>query len=662
MKKVTILFLVLVCMIAGCGTEEQTSNQQQEEEQMQPYAEGFYYTDTVNCSAITADANGLLYTATYGDFTQHINVYDLNGICIDQKILGASTGGASLLEAGEDALYLLVPELDCFYVLYEIDMATWQARKLYSFYEYSYIYNLVCIGDYVYVMGRLENLEQKEYELYSPDTFFNYNGEVIGRLSVTAEIPEWEVLPIEFPKDIFSTANHTLGVYGYTEDRGYVIMEYIPETGEVKEVVQKDGANYSLFEQCEEGYLFLQNERLIYGAMDGSTAEAEVWKENIRTTRIIYNGGFVFLKNYQEDIKRIYVKGELKNNTTIRFLSSAWVSESDMPYGCGYQMEQMILDAESFALKVLAQDRDFDVYLLSSREGTSYNLKKNGAFYPLNEIEGVQEYLDACFPYVKEVAINEDGDIWMIPVAIAMPGLVYNKEYCAEQGVDFTQMDLAEFIDFTERVKSEYSDQTSISYLALREQIFGQYLQKYDTFDTQLLRDYAEQFKKGKSWRFTKLMFGRKSELENRTLFDFYYDYIIYQWDLHQYKEALGDWDAIGMASMPKMEEGMANVGILTFLMVNPQSENLEEALQYISDFSKYMLKQKDSFLLADETTYTDTPFTKDCYEVYANGAIQFEMDFSIYVDQLYAYADGEMTLEDMIAEMERRRKVYMGE
>ena len=107
----------------------------------------------------------------------------------------------------------------------------------------------------MYVFGRLENPEQKEYELYSPDTFFNYNGEVIGRLSVTAEIPEWEVLPIEFPKDIFSTANHTLGVYGYTEDRGYVIMEYVPETGEVKEIFQKDGANYNLFEQCEKGYL-----------------------------------------------------------------------------------------------------------------------------------------------------------------------------------------------------------------------------------------------------------------------------------------------------------------------------------------------------------------------------------------------------------------------
>ena len=659
MKKVTLLFLLLACMLAGCGKEEQSSNQKQEE--MHPYAEDFSYADTVNCSAIAADANGLLYTATYGNKTQHIHVYDLDGNCVEQKILGASTGSARLMEAGEGILYLLVPEQDCFYVLYALDTATWQAKKMYSFYGYAYINNVVCIGDYVYVLGRLENPEQKEYEQYSEDTFFTYNGEVLGRLSVTAETPEWEALPIDFPVNIFSTANNTLGVYGYTEESGYVIMEYVPETNEVKEVIQKNGDVYNCFEQCEEGYLVEKNaERLVYGTMDGT--EAEVFDEEFLSSSITYNGGFMFLKNFGQDVKRIYMKSILKDNKTIQFLSSAWISETDMPYGCGYKMEQMVLDAESFALKVLAQDRDFDVYLLSSREGTSYNLKKNGAFYPLNEVEGVQEYLDACFPYVKEAATNEDGEIWMIPVALAIPGLVYNKEYCAEQGVDFTQMDLAEFIDFTEHVKSESGSQTSISHMALREQLFGQYLQRYDTFDTQLLRDYAEQFKKGKSWAFNKFIFELEPKLKNRTVFDFYYDCIIYQWDLHTYKEALGDWDAVGMVGIPKMEEGMANVGTLTFLMVNPQSENLEDALQYISDFSKYMLKQQDSFMLSDETTYTDTPFTKDCYKVYANGAIQFEMDFSIYVDQLYAYANGEMTLEDMVAEMERRRKVYVGE
>ena len=333
MKKVTVLFLLLTCMLTGCGMGEQTSNPQQQEEEMYPYAENFYYADTVNCSAITVDANGLLYTATYESNTQKINVYDLDGTCVEQKVLGASAGDATLMEMVEGTLYLDVPELDCFHVLYEVDTETWQARKLYSFYEYGNIQNLVRIGDYVYVFGRLKNPEPKQYEQYSQDTFFTYNGEAIGRLSVSAEIPELELLPIDFPKDIFSTANNTLGVYGYTEESGYVIMEYVPEMGEVKVVTQKDGGSYRCFDQCEQGYLSAKVSRLVYGTMDG--AEAEVLEEDIHSFRIIYNGGFVFFKNYQEDVKRIYVKGELKDNKTLRFLSSAWIQEDDVPYGYG---------------------------------------------------------------------------------------------------------------------------------------------------------------------------------------------------------------------------------------------------------------------------------------------------------------------------------------
>ena len=39
---------------------------------------------------------------------------------MEEKVLGASTGDAKLLEAGEGALYLLVPELDCLNVLYHL--------------------------------------------------------------------------------------------------------------------------------------------------------------------------------------------------------------------------------------------------------------------------------------------------------------------------------------------------------------------------------------------------------------------------------------------------------------------------------------------------------------------------------------------------------------
>ena len=43
MKKATLLFLLFVCILGGCGKKEQLSDKQQDE--MQPYAEPFYYAD-----------------------------------------------------------------------------------------------------------------------------------------------------------------------------------------------------------------------------------------------------------------------------------------------------------------------------------------------------------------------------------------------------------------------------------------------------------------------------------------------------------------------------------------------------------------------------------------------------------------------------------------
>ena len=118
----------------------------------------------------------------------------------------------------------------------------------------------------------------------------------------------------------------------------------------------------------------------------------------------------------------------------------------------------------------------------------------------------------------------------------------------------------------------------------------------------------------------------------------------------------------IGMQGVPKMEEDMKNCGTLTFMAVNPQSENLEATLEYISAFAKYMLTKQDSFLLADESTYTDTPFTKDWYELYANGTVYFGMESEVFLDTFNGYLNDTIDLETAIVEMERRRKLYLEE
>ena len=120
--------------------------------------------------------------------------------------------------------------------------------------------------------------------------------------------------------------------------------------------------------------------------------------------------------------------------------------------------------------------------------------------------------------------------------------------------------------------------------------------------------------------------------------------------------------DRVGMMSVPKITEGLVNVGTCTFFAVNPQSENLEATLEYLSTLCTYLLTQEDFFLLADEAMYSNSSFIKECYEVYANGSIYFAMDSEVYSNMFYEYLEGNIELEEMIGEIERKRKIYVGE
>ena len=126
--------------------------------------------------------------------------------------------------------------------------------------------------------------------------------------------------------------------------------------------------------------------------------------------------------------------------------------------------------------------------------------------------------------------------------------------------------------------------------------------------------------------------------------------------------ERLGDSDIIGVTNIPKLSEDIGYVGTVYFLAVNPKAKNLDVTLDYISDFCKYMVTQKDTFLLKDESLYTDTPIMKEYYEVYKEGEIVFSMEDELYWDVFWDYLDDEIGLEEMIEEMERKLRIYLGE
>ena len=680
MKKIGSLLgiFLMLCMMFGCKKE-----MGDEMELLPVVAEFFCYEVSESVDAIAVDENGILYTTTYieteeiirdevtGEWTEEIQricVYDLDGTCLEtvDVVMGNGTMQAMLIE--NDKLYAILHRTSEGVTLYEVDITTWAVTKLANLEEYSMVERLVPIGDYFYFLGNSELVNDKEYTLH-PDVYsYTYSGEVIGRMDRTEENLMIEFLNVDFPIDIFKTKEDTLMIYQYTQEQGFGFLEFYPQELILQEAGwKKDAMALNNFSMCEDGYLCINEGNLYYGTVDGKEAQLSTRGALLRNP-VIYVKGFAFYLNLKErSVERITVTDILKDNREIHFLTHE--TNVDMPFGCGYQMKQESMNMEAFALKLLAQDSDFDMYLFSSRDSNSYNMKENGVFYPLNEVKWVEQYLNACFPYIKEIATNEEGDIWMLPVKLMIPGLLYDKIYSKKQEIDFSTMNFSEFLLLTGQMKEKESEKVNNSIYLMVEAFFQQYIKQYESFDTELFRIYAEEihtlYEKQGEWNNSQIIPIRNNGILQGTIPEFLYQYTLYTKDWIRYVgvvEELQEFDRIGIVPLPSISEETKNIGTLTFLAVNPQSENLKATLEYISTFARYMMQQENTLLLADETMYTDNAFMKACYELYANGEVYFAMDSEIYWNDFWKYLEDDMELEDLVKEIERKRKMYVEE
>jgi len=198
----------------------------------------------------------------------------------------------------------------------------------------------------------------------------------------------------------------------------------------------------------------------------------------------------------------------------------------------------------------------------------------------------------------------------------------------------------------------------NVQYAGLKNALMDQYLSRYSSLDTPLFRNVAELL----SNRCNKEQFGY---LDNNLLSDIRRgtDKFLYSQNFTSaIFSSLGDATDYGIIPMPSIGEGIKNQATCIMMSVNPNSGNLENTLNYISEYAKYMLEQRNSFLLSDISTYDDTIICRELYECYADAEITFRIDSEIVQNNLYSYLGGEMTLEEFIEESDRKLKVYLNE
>ncbi len=689
-KKVRVtvfIIVILLVSLVGCNVKDE-----KEQIELLPVSKDeFYYEGTEDAELLAVDENGILYTVqrireSYylpGESTdygvQKISVYALDGVCTASEEVHLGNGIVASIAAKGGVLYLVTGKSMAdskTMAVYAVDTDTWEVKLVNSLSEYDRgsgtIYTEI-VDQYLYVL--MDRKDNSTEDVESLDNIAkSYKNRVVFRLNLSVENPLPQAMTIEFPSALYLTEQNTLMIQTYDMQTGFHFMDFDHREGTLTERNRMQGIDFRnvyVSGSCADGVFLIKrsgygDEKELffypYGMEETGEEELMIVSGFECDTPAEYRKGFIFYINKTDKtgIYRVCVENVVNRSNTIRLLEIG--DMRDKPYPCGFLIKEMKVSDEVFALKAMAGDDDFDVYSLRSSEQISYELKENGGYYPLNEVEGVQEYLDSCFPYIRELATNENGDIWMLPIQTEVLTLIYNKEYCMEQGVDLEGMDWTEFVDFLTKIylnEEEKEKIVSMGIESMIEHFCSQYLSVYDTFDTDVFRSYAKQLRDSRETGWTDPEFKDVTNVSPNKVPEFYFWKVYGMFQFENLAEILGTMDVYGTAGVPNISGRSGNTAYVSFLVVNPNSENKEKALEYISAYAKHLLKEENTFMLEDVSTYTDTPFIKEMYETFSDANVCFELEDEVYLSTFRQYIYGEKELEETIKEIERRWKMY---
>lgn len=663
MKKIKILILTFVFGLSSCKSADTAQPLFSEE---YPDFFNYEYSDFMGDFAVDENGTAYLYTFTYteegwvDEYT--LSSYDMEGNCT--KICNPETAPNGF-DVCDGIIYGAFSGGKSGYSLCGFDTKNGTMNHICNLDGFIQIKRIDVWKNTVYVLGISAERTGVTAEYTDEYGIYNYGGEKLISVDIsTGEITESSV---NFPI-AFSLYNGNCTVYGADKD-GYYFSDFEGKNKRYHEIEQL--YNFDLYEP--DRYVFSSGYGINIGTLCAGTTDVNDGISQVLEGYFVMDsfrtvGGYTFFKAYgteqgTEQLCRIKNSAYIKKNNTIKFIASEY--SFDAPFGCGYTIDYETMDSDSFALSVLSRDSNYDMCVVNSFENFSSNIRDKGSFYPLNDIPNVAEYLDKCFPYIKEAATDKNGDIWMLPIEVDIPVIVYNEEACADIGIDFSRKPtVEEYVRICEKAyNSEYKDGFATHTYIFTQNLLIQYMANRDSFDTAEFRKFAE-FSKG------------KINVSDHTKFPVYFPSVANAWNylyeeggekkcLFSYERSGNDavwyanFDCFEFAETPGIVHSDKTNATCVFLTVNPSSQNLDATLDYISSLADYLMKKENSFTLSDKTGYT---VPDSLYNLYADAKIGFNVSEEICYDSYVKYHMGELTIDEMIRECDRKMSAYMNE
>lgn len=675
-----ILFLTGICLLVSCNKTKQN-------EVSYIHTENDYYLYDLNekCNSFDVDDNGNIYYLSYKDRNQTgitddgieyvstipeciLKVLDKDGKLINSYILDNYADRFCL---GSNCLYYINANANPNdRTLYAYSYDTQKSHIICDINGYMIIDDLICIDNRIFFLGINNDYIDKDYKLADSEDNFNYNGERIGCVDLATGT--FNELDIDFPITYSKTPGGNLMIYAYDEEKGFYFTELDISVMKFTDRVYNNLENIYSFQIINDSNDFLYCK--LKSDANFTLAIGNIKHEELDTELIPdYPGDFtsiLYLNNYaysrtadNRHILRVRADYFKRSSEIITMLSPIYYNMRT-PFGCGYTIKSQYLTDEEMALTMLSQDEGYDIYYLNSCEDISENIRDKGSFYPLNKVEGVEEYLNKCFSYVKAAATDENGDIWMLPVVISIPYIIYNENTCRDYNIGFHKnLRLDEFVEILAKVKQNSNLENMYKYNVyfIREDLMHQYTREYTDFDNELFRKLAGCIKDNLNDNLNGkfIMFTLTKNQDNSMLFATSDPNLNY--DLGYLKKIINT-NGLRACGFPGIMQNEPNTAYCYFLCVNPSSKKLKTTLQYISSLCNYLQIKEDNMALSGWDIQTDKRLFYDLYEIYANGDVQFTYPDELYKEDLLKFISGEKELEKVIEDSNHRMNIYLNE
>ncbi len=519
--------------------------------------------------------------------------------------------------------------------------------------------------------------EQQKNVKFDENDNYRYNGETAVAISTT----DFSVTDVDISNVISLKKYSDIEIlyYAYDDIGGYYFTVYNTETAQFSERVYNNSIgsifSFAYIDDTENiVWSDFPNRKLTSASMNPSDSETDIMSDVITVygNDVQYADGKVYvLDNMTGSILSTDYAQALRNNREISFCSSEIYSE--VPYGCGYTINTSMLSDDEFALNILAGNSSYDICMMSSGQNFSKNIRDKGAFYPLSDVPMVSEYLDSCFPYLKEAATDKYGQIWMIPIAVDIPYILYHPENCVEKGVVFDENTSWDYL-FSKAEELYKVPQLRDKYQLNGYQAEGNILNQYSTFyaasggrnnyDTALFRSICEMLRKSdipssESLHTWVAPISRYNDLDA-----YYEDYLF---ELKQYRHSLFEqetFDTLRACEPPDIQDDTPNCAHCIYFCVNMNSDNLDDTLRYISSYCSYMLGRSDTYMFTDKARYPfdGTPLAEDLYGIYSNAVISFELSKEMFWEDYIKYSGNQIDIDELINEVGRKTDMYLNE